>query len=82
MTTCPPLSVDVDILATAVTAAADVANNARHVLAAKVDGGPPPTALSDDTDDGTGNTSVQVAVVSTVSEGEDDNDNDNVELVD
>jgi hypothetical protein len=49
--------------------AANVANdNARYDPAVNVNGGPSPTALVDDTDDGgAGNTSVQVAVVSVIS---------------
>ena len=63
---CPPSSIDVNILTTTVTAAANVANDAHRDPATKVDGSPPPTALGDNADNGTGNTSVQVAVVSTV----------------
>ena len=62
--TRPPSSVDVDLTATAVTTAADIANDARYDPAINVDGGPSPAALDDDADDGgAGNTSVQVAAV-------------------
>jgi hypothetical protein len=48
--------------------AADVANNARYDPAVNVDGGLSPAALDNDAHDGgTGNTSVQVAVVSVIS---------------
>jgi hypothetical protein len=40
--TQPPLSVGVDVTATAVTTAADFADDTRHNFATKVDGGPPP----------------------------------------
>ena len=67
-TTRPPSSVGVDITATTVTTAADIANDARYNPAVNVDGGPSPAALDDDADDGgAGNTSVQVAVVSVIS---------------
>ncbi len=68
--TRPPSSVGVDVTATAVTTAADVADGARYDPAANIDGGPSrSSALGDDTDDGggAGNTSVQVAVVSVIS---------------
>ncbi len=66
--THPPSSVGVDITAPAVTMAADVADDARYDPAAKVNGGPPPTALVDDADNReAGNTSVQVAVMSVIS---------------
>jgi hypothetical protein len=62
------LSVSVDVTATAVTMAADVANNARYDPAVNVDGGPSPAALDNDADDGgAGNMSVQAAVVSVIS---------------
>ena len=64
----PPSSVNVDVTATAVTAAADVANDARHDPAVNVDGGPSPAALDNDADDrGAGNTLVQAAVLSVIS---------------
>jgi hypothetical protein len=47
-TTRPPSSVGVDVTATAVTTAADVADNTRYDPAANVDGGPSPAALGDD----------------------------------
>ena len=66
--TCPPSSVNVNITATAITMAADVANNARYDPAVNVDGGLSPAALDNDAHDGgTGSTSVQVAVVSVIS---------------
>ena len=66
--TRPPSSVGVDVTATAVTMAAYVANNARYDTAVNVDGGPSPTALDNDTDDGGAvNMSVQAAVVSVIS---------------
>jgi hypothetical protein len=66
--TRPPSSVNVDVTATAVTAAADVANDARHDPAVNVDGGPSPAALDNDADDGgAGNTLVQAAVLSVIS---------------
>ena len=66
--TRPPLSVGVDVTTTAVTTAADIANDARYDPAVNVDGGPSPAALDDDADDGgAGNTSVQVAVLSVIS---------------
>ena len=66
--TRPPSSVSVDVTATAVTAAADVANDGRFDPAVNVDGGPSPAALDNDADDGgTGNTLVQAAVVSVIS---------------
>ena len=66
--TRPPSSVGVDVTATAVTTAADIANDARYDPAINVDGGPSPAALDDDADDGgAGNTSVQVAVLSVIS---------------
>ena len=67
-TTRPPSSVGVDVTATAVTTAADVADDARYDHAVNVNGGPSPAALVDDADDGGAvNTSVQVAVVSVIS---------------
>jgi len=66
--THPPLSIDVDITATTVTAAANVADDAPYNPAINVNGGPSPAALDDDADDGgAGNTPVQVAVVSVIS---------------
>jgi hypothetical protein len=63
-----PSSVNVDVTATAVTTAADVANNARYDPAVNVNGGPSPAALVDDTDNGGPvNTLVQVAVLSVIS---------------
>ena len=67
-TTRPPSSVGVDVTATAVNTAADVADDARYDSAVNVNGGPSPAALVDDADDGGAvNTSVQVAVVSVIS---------------
>jgi hypothetical protein len=66
--THPPSSVGVDVTATAVTTAADVADDARCNPNANVDGGPSPSALGDDADNGgAGNTLVQAAVVSVIS---------------
>ena len=66
--TRPPSSVDIDITATTVTTAADVADDARYDPAGNVDGGPSPAALDNDSDDGgAGNTLVQAAVVSVIS---------------
>ena len=66
--TRPPSSVGVDVTASAVTTAADIANNARYDPAVNVDGGPSPAALDNDAvDGGAGNTSVQVAVLSIIS---------------
>jgi hypothetical protein len=48
----PHSSVDVDITATTVTMAADVADNARYVPVININGGPSPAALEDDADDG------------------------------
>jgi hypothetical protein len=63
-----PSSVNVDVTATAVTTAADVADNARYDPAVNVNGGPSPAALVDDTDNGGAvNTLVQVAVLSVIS---------------
>ena len=65
--TRPPLSFDIDITATTVTTAADVADDARYDPAVNVDGGPSPAALDNDADDGGGgNTLVQAAVVSII----------------
>jgi hypothetical protein len=41
-TTHPPLSIDVNVPATAITTAANVANNTRHNFFANIDGSPPP----------------------------------------
>jgi hypothetical protein len=66
--TRPPSSVDIDITATTVTTAANVADDARYDPAGNVDGGPSPAALDNDSDDGgAGNTLVQAAVVSVIS---------------
>jgi hypothetical protein len=66
--THPPSSFGIDVTATAVTTAANVADNARCNPAINVDGGPSPTALGDDADDGgAGNMSVQAAIVSVIS---------------
>ena len=66
--THPHSSVNVDITATTITMAANVANNAYYDSAVNVNCGPSPAALDNDTDDGgAGNTSVQVAVVSVIS---------------
>ena len=65
--TRPPSSVGVDVTATTVTMAADVAYDARYDPAINVDGGPSPAALDNDADDGgAGNMPVQVAVVSVI----------------
>ena len=48
----PHSSVDVDITATTVTMAADVADNARYDPVININGGPSPAALEDDADDG------------------------------
>jgi hypothetical protein len=64
----PPSSVEIDITATAVTTAADVADDARYDPADNVNGGPSPAALDNDEDDGgAGNTLVQAAVVPVIS---------------
>ncbi len=61
-------AVGVDVTATAIITAANVANDARYDPAANINGGPSPTALDDDADDGGAvNTLVQVAVVSVIS---------------
>ena len=66
--TRPPSSVGVDVTATAVTTAADVADDARYDHAVNVNGGPSPAALGDVADDGGAvNTLVQAAVVSVIS---------------
>jgi len=66
--THPPLSVGVDITATTITMAANVANDAHYDPAINVDGGPSLAALDNDADDGgAGNMPVQVAVVSVIS---------------
>jgi hypothetical protein len=52
--TRPPLSVSVNITATTVTTAADVAKDTRYDPAINVDGSPSPAALDDDADDGGG----------------------------
>ena len=67
-TSRPPSSINADVPATAmVTTVAGIANNARYDPATNVDGGPSPAALGDDADKGTGNTLVQVAVMSIIS---------------
>ena len=67
-TSRPPSSVNDNVPTTAmVTTAADNADNARYDPATNVDGGPSPAALGDDADEGTVNTSVQVAVMSIIS---------------
>ena len=64
----PPSSVGVDVTATAVTTAADVANDARYDPAVNVDSGPSPAALDNDADNGgAGNTLLQAAVMSVIS---------------
>ena len=64
----PPSSIGIDVTATAVTTAANVADVACYDPAPNIDGGPSPAALGNDADDGgAGNTSVQVAVVSVIS---------------
>jgi hypothetical protein len=66
--THPPSGVGVDVTATAVSTGANIANDARYDPAANVDGGPSPTALDNNVDNGgAGNTSVQVAVMSVIS---------------
>ena len=66
--TRPPSSVGVDVTATAVTTAADVADDARYDHAVNVNGGPSPAALGDVADDGGAvNTLAQAAVVSVIS---------------
>ena len=66
--TRPPSSVGVDVTATAVTTAADVANDARYDPAVNVDSGPSPAALDNDADNGgAGNTLLQAAVMSVIS---------------
>ena len=66
--TRPPSSVGVDVTATTVSMAANVANDARYNPAVNVDGGPSPAALDNDADNGgTGNTLVQAAVVPVIS---------------
>ncbi len=66
--THPHSSVNVDIAATTVTIAADVANDARYVPAINVNGSPSLAALYDDADDGGAESmSVQAAVVSVIS---------------
>jgi hypothetical protein len=62
--TRPPSSVDIDITVTTITAAANVADDARYDPAINVGGGRSPTAPDNG---GAGNTSVQVAVVSVIS---------------
>jgi hypothetical protein len=62
--TRPPLSVDIDITVTTVTAAANVADDALYDPAVNVGGGRSPTAPDNG---GAGNTSVQVAIVSVIS---------------
>jgi hypothetical protein len=55
------IGVNVNITATAVTTAADIADDARYDPAANVDGSPSPAALGDNADDwGAGNTSVEM----------------------
>ncbi len=48
--THPPSSIGVDVTATTVTMAADIANDARYDPAVNVDGGPSPAALDNDAD--------------------------------
>ena len=63
-TTCPPLSVGVDVTATAVTIASDIADGARYDPAVNVNGGSSPASLVNDAyDGGAGNTLVQSARV-------------------
>jgi hypothetical protein len=65
--TRPPSSVGVDVTATAVTTAANVANDARYNPAFNVNGGPSPAALDNDADNGRAeNTLVQAVVVSVI----------------
>jgi hypothetical protein len=65
--TQPPSSIGVDITATTMTTAANVADNAHYDPAANVDGGPSPAALGNNADNGgAGNTLVQVAIVSVI----------------
>jgi hypothetical protein len=66
-TTRPPSSVGVDVTATAVTTASDIADDARYDPAVNVNGGSSPASLVDDAyDGGAGNTLVQSAVVSVI----------------
>jgi hypothetical protein len=67
--TRPPSSVGVDVTATAVTTAADVANDARYDPKVKVDGSPSPAAsLYNGADNGgAGNMLVQAAIMSVIS---------------
>ena len=66
--TRPPSSVGIDVAATTVTMATNIANNARYNPAVNIDSGPSPAALDNDADDGgAGNMPVQVAVVSVIS---------------
>jgi hypothetical protein len=66
-TTRPPSSVAVDVTATAVTTASDIADDARYDPAVNVNGGSSPASLVDDAyDGGAGNTLVQSAVVSVI----------------
>ena len=63
-----PSSIGVDVTATTITMAANVANDAHYDPAINVDGGPSLAALDNDADDGgVGNTLVQAAVVSVIS---------------
>jgi hypothetical protein len=65
--TQPPLSVGVDLTATAITMAANVADIAHYDSAANIDHSPSPAALGNNTDNrGAGNTLVQVALVSVI----------------
>ena len=66
--THPPLSVGIDITATTVTMAANIADDARYDPDINVDGGPSPAALDNDADyGGAGNTLVQAAVLFVIS---------------
>jgi hypothetical protein len=67
MTTRPPSSVGIDVTATAVTTAADVADDAHYNPSTNVDGGPSPAVLGNDADNGgAGISLVQVAVMSVI----------------
>ena len=66
--TRPPSSIDIDITATTITTAANIADDARYDPAVNVGGGPSPTALDNDADNGgAGKTLLQAAVMSVIS---------------
>ncbi len=65
--TRPPSSAGINVTTTAVTTAADVANDARYNPATNIYGGPSPAALGNNADnEGAGNTLVQVFVMSVI----------------